>query len=376
MIDFIRNDMVRKKEYFKAAAKDNAKNNIRSLQQGCTATIVLLVMFLVVTPFIINGWRPSIWHVLFLPVILAFRVVLALCGKKNEPSPRLATGLCIAFGIIVFTFIVLIDVLSDRNAPSSFMALLCVIFPSCFVLKTYISYGIVCSYEVIYIIGVLLFKNDIIIKQHDVFRALCALGFSFTLWHIVMSLRIQEYDRRVRYELMSSRDPLLPDLYNKLSCQQQISKHLAQNNPKVSAALIILDLDDFKLINDTYGHHKGDLVLQCVGDAMKSVFGSMGVVARFGGDEFMVFIPRAIGESELRERCLDTGRTIARESKEKLDVQVGCSVGALLIKDQKVEGFDAIFCQADAALYEAKRNGKHNLSLNRYKEGAKVFSDV
>ena len=287
MIAYIKEDMARtrKREYFNAAAKDNAKNNMHSLRQGCTATIVLLVMFLAVTPFIIHGWRPSVWHLLFLPCIVAFRVVLALCGKKGEPGPRLATGLCIAFGAIVFTFIVLIDVLSDRNAPSSFMALLCVIFPSCFVLRTYISYGLVCFFELLYVIGVNVFKTDAVLRQHDVFMALCALGFSFTLWQIVMSLRIQEYDRRVRYELMSSRDPLLPDLYNKLSCQQQISKHLAKNNPKVSAALIILDLDDFKQINDTYGHHKGDLVLQCVGDAMKSVFDPMDLVARFGGDE-------------------------------------------------------------------------------------------
>ena len=128
------------------------------------------------------------------------------------------------------------------------------------------------------------------------------------------------------------------------------------------AAIIAIDLDGFKSINDAFGHQAGDELLCQVGARLRQCFGDSGLAARFGGDEFMLLLPVAAAQPGR-----DAAGALARRVVSSLAdpfvlagtrVQIGASAGILLAEHRTVET-EALIDQADRALYAAKRAGGH-----------------
>ncbi|WP_157851090.1 sensor domain-containing diguanylate cyclase [Gordonia phthalatica] len=125
------------------------------------------------------------------------------------------------------------------------------------------------------------------------------------------------------------------------------------------AAVLLIDIDDFKAINDTAGHLAGDAALVDLTDVVRPHLGARGILARFGGDEFCVVIPgadldAAVAVAEaIRDDVNDVRRSAA--SSAGFTVSIGISVGEL----HQTEAFDRMLSSADGALYEAKRSGRN-----------------
>ena len=104
---------------------------------------------------------------------------------------------------------------------------------------------------------------------------------------------LQDIDALKRAELalkeQAERDSLTK-LLNKASAQQLVTEYLSARDADSSSAMLILDLDNFKLINDNFGHLYGDAILSLVGTALKKLFRSQDYIGRIGGDEFMIFM--------------------------------------------------------------------------------------
>ncbi len=125
-----------------------------------------------------------------------------------------------------------------------------------------------------------------------------------------------------------------------------------------STALIMLDLDGFKEINDQYGHHNGDFMLKHQGERLLKLSTNVnGVAGRLGGDEFLVVLPDQTSQISLE----NTGRRIIENLSKPVNIEgrplavsvsVGCSIS---IKSQEV---DVLLKAADAALYQAKSRGR------------------
>ncbi|MDP4983193.1 sensor domain-containing diguanylate cyclase [Pseudoalteromonas tunicata] len=123
--------------------------------------------------------------------------------------------------------------------------------------------------------------------------------------------------------------------------------------------LLYLDLDGFKPVNDTYGHHAGDLVLVEVSKRLIKAMRRYDLVARIGGDEFVVVIDQPLDENEL---CQIAGRIIDDMQQpiyinEKQTVHCGISIG-IAFTTLATEVGEVLISHADSALYEAKNNGK------------------
>jgi diguanylate cyclase (GGDEF)-like protein len=140
---------------------------------------------------------------------------------------------------------------------------------------------------------------------------------------------------------------------------------LQQNGPGRSFAVLYIDLDGFKAVNDLHGHAAGDEVLQRVADCLTRTAGPDQMVARIGGDEFVVLLQdadaltaRAVADEIIlsisREHWLTKGRTL----------RVGCSVGVCLAPDQGRDP-ETLLARADAALYDVKNQGKGHTGLWR-----------
>ena len=154
------------------------------------------------------------------------------------------------------------------------------------------------------------------------------------------------------------RDTGIPVL-NKKSITDYARRAMTGGDNKV--CLVILDLDNFKTVNDTLGHMVGDEVLLRSAEIIKGALGNLGVLGRIGGDELMIVFPQVESETELRNTLRTIRTNIEWEYKDKWeDVKVTCSMGAAVYPDNG-SSYDDIFSLADKMLYIAKSKGK-----NRY----------
>ena len=132
-----------------------------------------------------------------------------------------------------------------------------------------------------------------------------------------------------------------------------------------TASLIVLDLDDFKSINDRHGHPTGDAVLKDVGRLLVQRVRDIDVAARYGGEEFAIILPetRRMSAFVVAERIRsEVERHFKRKSSEGHDIRTTLSGGIAAYPDD-ADTPDSIVARADEALYRAKRNGKNQVSI-------------
>lgn len=138
---------------------------------------------------------------------------------------------------------------------------------------------------------------------------------------------------------------------------------LAQRNQKM-AAVLMMDLDGFKGVNDTLGHEAGDILLRKVADRLKENMRDSDLIARLGGDEFVIMLPEVSdldGLKKLAQKLIDA---LAEEYMlgERLCNSVGASIGLAWSPDHG-DAVDTLMRHADLALYAAKRAGKRQYAL-------------
>jgi diguanylate cyclase (GGDEF)-like protein len=150
------------------------------------------------------------------------------------------------------------------------------------------------------------------------------------------------------------------DLLNKRSITSY-AQHILEASPLNPVTFIIIDIDNFKNINDHYGHMFGDQVIRDVADTIKESVEGKGIVGRIGGDEYFVILEN-LGSNEEKRSVLRTIRNnVSWLYKDHEDYpKITCSLGAANYPDDAVD-YDSLFCIADKVLYLAKEKGK-----NRY----------
>jgi putative two-component system response regulator len=152
----------------------------------------------------------------------------------------------------------------------------------------------------------------------------------------------------------------LTKLLNKDAGRKQSEEYFSRYPDGVQSALLIIDLDDFKKVNDQYGHLFGDAVLTQTAREIKKLFRNQDIVSRIGGDEFLVLM-RGVSDRNLVEnrsqQLLNVLQTIFRQHKHKLPMS--CSIG-IAISPEHGKSYYELFNRADRALYRAKAMGKNN----------------
>jgi diguanylate cyclase (GGDEF)-like protein/PAS domain S-box-containing protein len=129
-------------------------------------------------------------------------------------------------------------------------------------------------------------------------------------------------------------------------------------------AVFMMDLDHFKVVNDTYGHQTGDLVLQKVGEICRDVLRDVDCVGRLGGEEFAVLLPRTDVDHAMAvaERLRETVENASVAASHGETVRFTISIGVTTMRDDATD-LDALLNQADHALHQAKHGGRNRVSL-------------
>lgn len=145
----------------------------------------------------------------------------------------------------------------------------------------------------------------------------------------------------------------LTHLLNRNAFDKAVRKALTAQN--ASGAFYMLDIDDFKAINDKYGHAMGDIMLKKTADWMSSILPDDAIIGRFGGDEFVAYVPI---EDDIEEISKRYGEKIILSSKMEQEVpNYSCSIGISLFP-QHAATPQELFEKADQTLYFVKENGK------------------
>lgn len=187
--------------------------------------------------------------------------------------------------------------------------------------------------------------------------------FIFVAVAAAMSIvsKIHSNNKKRELEDKADRD-LLTGLTNKLATERKIKEYMAQN-PESQSMLFMVDVDNFKKINDTMGHVFGDEVLRSLGEQIGALFRASDIIGRVGGDEFMIFL-KGIPDKE----------TVRKEAKKVEyffdNFQVGeyvkyaatASIGVAVFPQEGAD-FETLYKAADQGVYKAKKRGKNQLAF-------------
>lgn len=176
--------------------------------------------------------------------------------------------------------------------------------------------------------------------------------------------RIEDIDRQKqeneRLRIKAQKD-LLSGLYNRETTQLLVDKFLENNGENGFHALIAIDIDNFKQINDTKGHLLGDQVISTFGEKLFAQFRNSDIVGRVGGDEFAVLM-KNISQDQLERKASDLLQALHFSLEEDRETYTSCSIG-IACYPQDGQDYVHLFQAADQVLYCAKRAGKNSYVL-------------
>ncbi|HHU50051.1 MAG TPA: GGDEF domain-containing protein [Clostridiales bacterium] len=144
----------------------------------------------------------------------------------------------------------------------------------------------------------------------------------------------------------------LTGLFNAATTQDLINERVEQKENHQTDAMILLDCDGFKNVNDKYGHLAGNKVLEDIAGIIKKTFRGSDILGRIGGDEFCVYLKDIPFVDFVQDRC----KRLSDMIQNKIQKDITVSMGIVLVRDK--EPYESLFRKADTALYQAKRMGK------------------
>ena len=186
-----------------------------------------------------------------------------------------------------------------------------------------------------------------------------SMVFSLGIIILVISIYkiIKNYEKREKMIKHLCFHDYMTDLYNRRYFENEIER--LNNSRKLPISVVIADIDNLKLTNDTYGHKTGDKVIKYVAQAINSVIREADIVARIGGDEFAIILPET-GAKVATKVCNRIKEKFVKQYIDDLVAQdiVGISLGSAT-KYNKETDLEKVVAKADEKMYENKMEGKN-----------------
>ena len=198
--------------------------------------------------------------------------------------------------------------------------------------------------DVIEIVGYVL--NDFLI-------IIFAIGINY----LYANMKFREFKQKQFLQYESYHDPMTK-IYNRRYVERYVEMHLDFNE---TCAMILIDLDNFKTVNDELGHEKGDEVLCRVSEILRNNFRKSDCVARIGGDEFIILMPQILDKSHVADKVrkiLQEFPIIMKDENAEKSVPVSLSVGIIFTKAGEQNEYEELYRRADKFMYKAKKGGK------------------
>ena len=234
-----------------------------------------------------------------------------------------------------------------------------------FILRT-----LIVSFIIGYLGYIVVYWNSRGMSEDLVVPAVFFLGGWFVLLVSFLSLQTAvDVRRMVLLEQENITDPLM-DVYNRRYMDRRLADEVTRaRRYNLSLSILMIDIDRFKNINDTYGHPEGDVVLRRLGKLTVDTVRATDIVARYGGEEIMVIAPNTsvATAAKLAERLrgkIESTELLPQEASKTSALKVTVSIGVAYF-DQDTRDSRALINQADEALYRAKSEGRNRVVVHR-----------
>ena len=352
--NLLSNSNLGKNEYDSIIPAINDKNYTTLLVVSVTGAILLAVLSVVASYSSALSQNLRLYQgmaMLFIFFILAALAIVSRNHALSLPFMYALISSAYAFGIVIGTF-------TQPEMPATTFIVLLFAAPLLLVDRPFrcglmnIAAAVcfcICSYCV---------------KEPNIYIQDLVNTLSFTFLSIAVNffyMRTKLRDILNQNYIEHERDTdALTSLLNYAAGSRESKAYIRTSND--TAALLIFDIDNFKYYNDTYGHACGDSILSLTGDAMRSAFRSSDTLARMGGDEFIIFLPKVVNRAQI-DACLQRLNTKLHSDFKNVPHSVTLSIGIAIYPEDSSE-YGELYGMADKALYCSKRAGKNRVSYH------------
>ena len=353
-VERIHNSRQEEQRYFSVAKDDIMMINLRQLKFASVIAVVFMAFFIFITPFVFPEWHLTWPYYIFFGMMMLVMTVVYLYDWYGEKTYQKTIVLCVIFDVSLMVGSIMIDVIPFPDFVSTYFQIGIVFIAALFTMPLNLTLPILSGLEAAFIIAISLGKTP---KMAAVDGYESAVGFicAILIAVIVTDLRVKEGLSKDCYIKQGTTDTLT-SVRNRAECEKLIRDYLSKRSESASScALFMLDMDNFKQVNDGLGHQAGDIVLERVGAILKKEFRSEDVIGRIGGDEFIILV-KDINDRNTVEKVSERVISSISRLSEMLDgVGVSCSLGAVIFDG--VAEYESLYKMANDSMYEAKRNG-------------------
>ncbi len=307
-----------------------------------------------------TGWRALMLSTLIFGFVNIINVLLCLVSKTAEFVTRI---LFAVESCLLFLFFAVV------GEPEGFSIIWAALLPTCGMLLYRLKYGAILAGTQQIILFVLFwtpfgksmlmydYTESFLFRFPILYTAFFAAGI---LFEFVRSTTQKELLKtRDEYAYLSNHDTLT-GLYNRYGFNLHMDELMKQKN-KSGYSFAILDIDHFKIVNDTYGHGNGDTVLKKIASEIKETVGDDGIVCRWGGEEFSIFFNGTAKPSEICEKIINC-RRMSDFVFDGRACHVTVSIGLLKVGAGKKISPSELITKSDANLYNSKSCGRDKLT--------------
>lgn len=215
-------------------------------------------------------------------------------------------------------------------------------------------------------------KEATLLKHRAIMYAISITAVMFILGFIFFTRLFKPVDTAVEELKEEAVTDKLSGLFNKQSFNNEVCKHISGSPLEIPRTFIMIDVDNFKQINDNFGHAYGDDVIVRMGKLLSGMFGSGYVIGRVGGDEFAIYTDHEdMTEAEETDAIVSQINKLFSEfdvkfSEEKEKVNMSLSIGIAVLSGER--RFENLYKAADEALYVSKNSGKNRYTIYEKKE--------
>lgn len=341
---------IRKQDYQEITDDIREKNNeLMMLGSGISAAVYGILW---IVSYSNRALAPNrlLYEVGFLGFSAFFALRYAVRGTKRKA----ALPGCYFVLLFLYTITILQSVLVQREIPETAFSVLLFVTAFLVIDRPYRILLVQTVMTIIFCVAANFYKQPEIaaIDTANVVSSLM-LGMICSVYLLQTRFKGILYSRNTRRELDTDG---LTKLMIKKAAERDIRRYI--DTTKEEGALIMIDLDNFKQVNDTKGHAYGDVILKLTGESISKTFREGDIKGRFGGDEFIVFLPGMKDRKMIMER-LDHFRKLMEKGVMGEENRCGIhqSIGIAMYPED-AETYEDLFEKADKALYAAKKNGK------------------
>ena len=350
------------RNFFQEGWDQIAMANLTMLKRSVWFAIIIVAGHLTVSVLHHEAGHIILAYSLGLVCQVIFCVIVFSQSDRLRWRPRVIQALCLLFVLILLALITYMATLGRLDEPGIFFAPFTLVLSMIMIWRLWQNTVLITMVIVAFLWISYTYKSPAD-YQIDVSLAVVTWILCLITNFELLNVRLRDYRLRSELVKLSCTDSLT-GLLNKKTVERAARTYLERRSEVEYSALFVIDIDQFKQINDQLGHRAGDEALEIFGNTLISLFRSQDLVGRIGGDEFVVLM-KNIGDRKLiSRRAAGVCDAVRKTQLTDFTRPVTCSIG-IATCPRHGASYDTLFQKADEQLYQLKRSGKNGYLIAR-----------